>query len=73
MPTRTFYLPDDELERLKYTARQVGETPGVVVRLAVKALLGDPLPAWGRELVDELHGPLSSSSSSSSSASLSGV
>lgn len=43
----TAYLPD-ELELLQELAREQGSSTNYVVRVAVRALLGLPVPAWAR-------------------------
>ena len=48
MPTRSTYLSADESGRLDRAAAELEIGPSVLIRIAVKHLLGDPLPAWAR-------------------------
>lgn len=54
MPTRTTHLSESELQRLTYVGQQLGLGVPTLIRLAVKHLLGDPLPEWAQRVVDEL-------------------
>ena len=56
----TVYLADDEWERLRAIAERMAP-PGtdlgysILGRIAVKALLADPLPEWVDRMLDELY------------------
>lgn len=54
MPSRSYYLSDDEDQRFAYTIRRLDVGPSDFARLAVKILLGDPVPAAFADVVDEL-------------------
>lgn len=54
MPTRTVYLSVGEADRLDELADRSGEGPSVLLRIAFRLLVGEPLPPWARELAIEL-------------------
>jgi hypothetical protein len=57
VPTRTTYVSDNELARLAHVGRAFGVGIPTLIRLGVKLLLDDPLPAWAQEIVDALREP----------------
>jgi hypothetical protein len=54
VPTRTVHLSTAESVRLDELSARSGEGPSVLLRIAFRMLIGEPLPPWARELVIEL-------------------
>ena len=48
------YLTRNEYERLREIGERHDAGPATMIHLAVTAFLGDPIPRWCEELLDEL-------------------
>jgi len=54
LPRPSCYLTPDEYDRLKHIGERYDAGVSTMIHLAVKAFLGDPIPPWAEQLLDEL-------------------